>query len=211
MRIGIIDYGVGNLGSVYRALELINQKAKIIQQPSELNGVSKVILPGVGNFTDCKNLLDLSGWSDALKVNVVDLGLPILGICVGMQLLADSGSEGASNEKHTPGLGFISGSVQSLKDLHCKERVPHMGWNSVSSYSKDDLFKDIPDNTDFYFVHSYAFVPKLDESIQAITNHGIQIVASVQKDNIYGTQFHPEKSSKAGLKVIKNFIDCSTW
>ena len=210
MTVGIVDYGVGNLGSVFRAIELIDQKAKIIQQPSELDSVTKVILPGVGNFTDCKNLLDLSGWSDSLKANVVDLGLPMLGICVGMQLLADYGSEGALNE-HTPGLGFISGSVQSLKDLRCKERVPHMGWNSVSSSTKDRLFKDIPDNTDFYFVHSYAFVPKFDVSIQATTNHGIEIVASVQKDNIYGTQFHPEKSSKAGLKVIKNFIDSSQW
>ncbi|MDA8709150.1 imidazole glycerol phosphate synthase subunit HisH [Gammaproteobacteria bacterium] len=211
MTVGIVDYGVGNLGSVFRAIELIDQKAKIIQQPSELASVTKVILPGVGNFTDCKNSLDSSGWSDALKANVIDLGLPMLGICVGMQLLADSSSEGALNEGQTPGLGFISGSVQSLKDLGCEERVPHMGWNSVSSSNKDNLFKDIPDNTDFYFVHSYAFVPKSDESIQAITNHGIEIVASVQQDNICGTQFHPEKSSKAGLKVIKNFLDCSKW
>lgn len=208
MTVGIIDYGVGNLGSVFRALELIDQKAKIIQKPSALEGVSKAILPGVGNFTDCKTLLDNSGWSDSLKKNVLDCGLPMLGICVGMQLLADYGHEGSLGQEHTSGLGFISGSVESLKELGCKERVPHMGWNSVSPSTDGGLFKSIPRDTDFYFVHSYAFVPKFEESIQAITNHGIEIVAGIQKDNIFGTQFHPEKSSKAGLTVIKNFLDC---
>lgn len=208
MTVGIIDYGVGNLGSVFRALESIDHKAKIIHKPSELNGLTKVILPGVGNFTDCKKLLDNSGWSDSLKKNVLDYGLPMLGICVGMQLLADYGDEGSINQEHTLGLGFIPGCVKSLKDLGCKERVPHMGWNSVVPSTNNGLFASIPKDTDFYFVHSYAFVPKFKESIQAITSHSIEIVAGIQKDNIFGTQFHPEKSSKAGLTVIKNFLDC---
>lgn len=209
MTVGIIDYGVGNLGSVLRALELIDHKAKIIQKPSELESVTKAILPGVGNFTDCITLLDKSGWSDSLNKNVLDCGLPMLGICVGMQLLADYGHEGSLDEEHTSGLGFISGCVESLKDLGCKERVPHMGWNSVMPKTESGLFQNIPSDTDFYFVHSYAFVPKYEDSVQAITNHGIEIVAGIQKDNIFGTQFHPEKSSKAGLTVIKNFLDCA--
>ena len=206
---GIIDYGVGNLGSVFRAIESIDQKAKIILSPSELDNVDKVILPGVGNFTDCKNLLDNLGWSDSLTDHVLNNGLPMLGICVGMQLLADHGEEGSSENKLTPGLGFIPGSVEALKKIGCNERVPHMGWNSVYPSDHDGLFLNIPQDTDFYFVHSYGFVPKLDDFIHAKTTHGIKIVAAIRKDNIFGTQFHPEKSSKAGLTVLKNFLDLS--
>ncbi len=210
MIIGIIDYGVGNLGSVYRAIESIDQKAKIIQSPSELSDVSKVILPGVGNFTDCKNLLDNLGWSNSLKDHVLNRGLPMLGICVGMQLLADFGEEGSADDTFTPGLGFIPGAVESLKKLGCSERVPHMGWNSVFPVNEDGLFMNIPQDTNFYFVHSYAFIPKSDDFIHAKTSHGISIIAAIRKDNIFGTQFHPEKSSKAGLTVLKNFLDLSS-
>jgi len=209
MTIGIIDYGVGNLGSVFRALESIDAKADILKNPTDLKNVSKVILPGVGNFTDCKKLLDNSGWSDALHSHVLEGGLPMLGICIGMHLLADYGVEGSSKGQHTPGLGFISGSVESLKELGCNERVPHMGWNSVTPKVDSSLFVNIPNGTDFYFVHSYAFVPKSDDYAQAFVTHGINIVAGIKKDNIFGSQFHPEKSSRAGLTVLKNFLDSS--
>ena len=207
MTVGIIDYGVGNLGSVFRALELIDQKAKIIQKPSALEGVSKAILPGVGNFTDCKTLLDNSGWSDSLKKNVLDCGLPMLGICVGMQLLADYGHEGSLGQEHTSGLGFISGSVESLKELGCKERVPHMGWNQVK-YLKDHLlFKNIPDCSFFYFVHSYCCLTS--DNALTETAHGEGFVSALEKDNILAVQFHPEKSQDVGLELYKNFLNWS--
>jgi glutamine amidotransferase len=133
----------------------------------------------------------------------------MLGICIGMHLLADYGSEGSSEDQRTPGLGFISGSVESLRKLGCNERVPHMGWNSVAPQIESSLFVNIPKDTDFYFVHSYAFVPKADDHAQAFTTHGINIVAALKKDNIFGTQFHPEKSSRAGLMVLSNFLDSS--
>jgi imidazole glycerol-phosphate synthase subunit HisH len=209
MTVGIIDYGVGNLGSVFRALESIDSKAKILNKPSDLSNVSKIILPGVGNFTDCKRLLDNSGWSDSLHYHVLEGGLPMLGICIGMHLLAEYGVEGSSEDQSTPGLGFISGSVESLKKLGCCERVPHMGWNSVVPRIDASLFVNIPKNTDFYFVHSYAFVPKSDDHATAFTTHGVDIVAALKKDHIYGTQFHPEKSSRAGLTVLRNFLNAS--
>jgi glutamine amidotransferase len=208
MKVGVIDYGVGNLGSVMRALEELRVLPVLVHRPAEMQAVNSLILPGVGNFTDCAHLLKRGGWISALHDEVLGRKLPLLGICVGMQLLAESGTEGASEGKSTPGLGFIPGQVMHLGSLGCMQRVPHIGWNSITRRcSNDNLFKDVPDGTDFYFVHSYAFIAKDSTDILATTDYGVPVTAAVMRGNVWGTQFHPEKSSRAGFRILKNFIE----
>ena len=208
MRIGIIDYGVGNIGSVYNAVYKLNYDVKIIKEPSDISRFDKIILPGVGNFSKSKNILDSHGWSERIIENVKYKGMPLLGICLGMQLLADFGSEGSKNKNNlTKGLGLISGKVENLSIQGCKNRLPHMGWNSIK-WEKDCYINDkIPFETDFYFVHSYSFIPNNKEDIFAHTKYSIPIVAVIGKENIWGLQFHPEKSSKAGFLILKNFLE----
>ena len=208
MKIGIISYGVGNLGSVYRAFEYLNTQAEMISNPLKIINYDCLILPGVGNFKKCKKILDDMSWTPNIKEAVLGKKKPILGICLGMQLLADFGYEGIvnDNESPTPGLGLIKGNVKKLTSIGCNERVPHMGWNSITKVSSSRLLKNIPDGTDFYFVHSYGFVPEDKTNIVATSNYSIPITAVIERDNICGTQFHPEKSSKAGFNVLKNFI-----
>ncbi len=213
MRVGVIDYGVGNLGSVMSALEQLRVVPTLITRPTELGSMDRIILPGVGNFSDCASLLEKGGWQVALDGEVRDAGKPLLGICVGMQLLASSSMEGGSTdaEEKNLGLGLIPGKVESLRSLGCVLRVPHVGWNSVSPLtSQDGLFKGIPHDTDFYFVHSFTFVPELEEDVLARTEYGIPVVAAVRRGNVWGTQFHPEKSSRAGLRLLRNFIEGAT-
>lgn len=202
-KVAIINYGMGNLGSVRRAFEVLDASALIADQPNQLEEASHLILPGVGSFADGMNCLSSGGWVDALTCHVQELGKPLLGICLGMQLLATAGEEGGN----TPGLGLISGRVRHLQQLGCQLRVPHVGWNSIASSNQGSpILEAIPNGTDFYFVHSYSFV--LDDCINclAVTNYGIPIVAAVQKNLVVGTQFHPEKSSKAGLRLLQSFI-----
>ena len=211
MKIGIIDYGVGNIGSVYNALKKLNFEGKIINNPSLIKNFNSLILPGVGNFTKSKKTLDDNGWSEAIIENVKCKGMPILGICLGMQLLAEFGTEGNKNDSytHTKGLGLIQGCIEGLEKQGCDKRLPHMGWNSIF-WEKESFFnKNIPNNTDFYFVHSYSFIPKFKDNVFASTKYSIPIVAVVGSDNIWGVQFHPEKSSKAGFQILKNFLDYS--
>jgi imidazole glycerol-phosphate synthase subunit HisH len=208
MKVGVLDYGVGNLGSVKRALEQLSVKPLLVGQATDIHTTDCLILPGVGNFTQCKNLLDAGGWTTAIKDEVMGYNKPLLGICVGMQLLADRGMEGASGEQETAGLGIIHGSVQSLTSLGCTLRVPHMGWNSITAVNKSgEVLRDIQDGTDFYFVHSYAFVPQSRQDVLAETEYGVSVTAVVGNGHVWGTQFHPEKSSKAGVKVLRNFIE----
>ena len=210
MNVGIINYGVGNLGSVYRALENLYVDPLLITNPVDVENCDSLILPGVGNFKECKNILDSKGWTTQIKETVLVKKKPILGICLGMQLLADYGYEGIlDNNSPTPGLGLISGEVVKMKSFGCKERVPHMGWNSIKITQKSKIVDDIIDDTDFYFVHSYFFSVKNESDIHAFTDYSIIFPAIVGKDNIWGTQFHPEKSSKAGFKVLNNFIKLS--
>lgn len=209
MKIGVINYGVGNLGSVLRTLEMLSSDVISINHPSDVKSADCFILPGVGNFTDCKQLLDKNGWTNALSDEVLVHKKPILGICLGMQLLADLGMEGANNLDGTKGLGFIPGKVRSLTDIECRLRIPHVGWNSINIKSECPLLTGIPSNTDFYFVHSYVFIAKYAENVIATTTHDVEITAIINHGNIWGTQFHPEKSSKAGLQVIRNFIEYS--
>lgn len=211
MKVGVIDYGVGNLGSVLRALEELRVKPELVTRALDLHAMDCLILPGVGNFADCAQLLEQGGWSSALRDEVKGQGKPLLGVCVGMQLLASVSMEGSADGLvGTPGLDFIPGSVEHLRALGCDLRVPHVGWNAVTaSASSAGLFKDIPAGTDFYFVHSYAFVPEDGADVLATTDYQITVTAAVRRGNVWGTQFHPEKSSRAGFRLLRNFIEGS--
>jgi len=210
MRVGVIDYGVGNLGSVMRALEELRVAPILVTRAIDMHATDSLILPGVGNFADCARLLDEGGWSQALRDEVQGGHKPLLGVCVGMQLLASHSMEGADARAPSgiPGLGFIPGRVEHLRTLGCSLRVPHVGWNEVKNRAIiGGLFDGIPDGTDFYFVHSYAFVPEDPVDVLATTNYGVPVTAAVRRGRIWGTQFHPEKSSRAGFKLLRNFID----
>lgn len=210
MKVGVIDYGVGNLGSLVRALEMLGVKPILINQASDMHASDCLILPGVGNFSDCFRKLEDGNWISGLKEEVIENSKPLLGVCVGMQLLADSSMEGSVNGDPISGLGFVPGQVKHLGALNCRLRVPHVGWNAViSCKARDLLFYEMPLETDFYFVHSYAFVAQDDADVIATTDYGITITAAVRRGRVWGTQFHPEKSSRAGLKLLKNFIDAT--
>ena len=209
MKVGVIDYGVGNLGSVMLALEELRVTPVLVTRAIDMHTADSLILPGVGNFADCARLLDGGGWMQALRDEVQVAGKPLLGVCLGMQLLASFSTEGAENAtKSTPGLSFIPGRVENLRTLGCGLRIPHMGWNEVTSHTPSGgLFDGIPDGTDFYFVHSYAFVPDDPAHVVATTVYDIPVPAAVRLGHIWGTQFHPEKSSRAGFRLLRNFIE----
>lgn len=210
MRVGIIDYGVGNLGSVVQALDVLRVHPVLVERAIDLHRVDCLILPGVGNFSDCKDLLDKGDWTAALKQEVLGSERPLLGICLGMQLLADSSSEGGGEDENTIGLSFIPGHVKHLRNLGCTLRIPHVGWNGIQSTKNDNhIFNKIPNGTDFYFVHSYGFIPADQSHVIATVDYGIPVTAAVRNGHIWGVQFHPEKSSRAGLQLLKNFIENS--
>lgn len=207
MKVGVIDYGVGNLGSVMRALQELRVAPVLVNRAIDMRNMDRLVLPGVGNFADCASLLNAGGWMDALREEVGGNRRPLLGICVGMQLLADASTEGTADEQGTPGLGFVPGWVKHLRVLGCGLRVPHVGWNSISrSGGADPLFDSISDGTDFYFVHSYAFVPQDPADVLATADYGVPIAAAVRRGHVWGTQFHPERSSRAGFRLLHNFV-----
>ncbi len=209
MKVGVLDYGVGNLGSVLRAVEELNVSPVLVDRAVDMHLNDCLILPGVGNFVDCARLLSEGGWIEALRQEVLGYNRPLLGVCVGMQLLADVGLEGAGpeNPEGTPGLGFVPGRVEHLGSLGCSLRLPHVGWNGIESRTpRDSLFAGIPDGTDFYFVHSYAFVADDPADVLATADYGVPVTAAVRRGHVWGTQFHPEKSSKAGFRLLKNFL-----
>ena len=202
MKTLIIDYGAGNLFSLYRALEECGGNPYISDRPSDLKHADKVVLPGVGAFQmGMKNLIE-KGWVESLHTVASERQIPLLGICLGMQLLAIRGYE----HGETNGLGLIPGEVIELHPESNGERIPHVGWNAVYQKEEHSLFNNIADEKDFYFVHSYHFVPTLQEAIVTETPYCKKFVSTIQCNNIYGVQFHPEKSSKAGLQLIKNYI-----
>ena len=204
MSVGIIDYGVGNIGSVKRTLEEVGANAFIASDPKMLNDASHIILPGVGGFSEAMTRLENGGWIDPLKTLALDEKIPLLGICLGMQLLATTGEEGGN----FMGLGLIPGNVTRLNNIGCQLKIPHVGWNSINlTQINHPMFEKIYDRTDFYFVHSFVFSPINKNHLLATTEYGINFAAAVGKERIWGTQFHPEKSSKAGFFILKNFID----
>lgn len=205
MKIAIINYGMGNLGSVRRAFEELGAQPLIANHPSALYDVNRIVLPGVGAFAEGMAHLDQGGWSNALRELVGEQGKPLLGICLGMQMLAGEGHEGGV----TPGLGLIPGQVRRLDTLGCTLRIPHIGWNEVCHAREDVLFEGIPCAADFYFVHSYAFVPEQGEHLLASVPYGVDITAAVRRDHVFGCQFHPEKSSRAGRRLLRNFLSYS--
>ena len=210
MIIGLIDYGVGNLGSVALAVEQLNAHVRLITHPDDLKNADKLILPGVGNFKECSKRLKSEGWIDAIQEIVLLDKKPLLGICLGMQLLASYSMEGVESENDCPaiGLNLIPGVVHSLRTLGCAERIPHVGWNSISINGSDNqMFKGISSNTDFYFVHSFVFLPDNEADVAATTDYGCTVTAAISRNYIWGTQFHPEKSSRAGFKLLNNFIE----
>ncbi len=203
MYTGIINYGLGNLGSLNRIILNMGFNVKIINSPLEILNLDRIILPGVGSFNAAMKLLKKGNWIEPLSEYALIKKKNFFGICLGMQLLSSSSSE---HEK-TLGLNFIEGEVINLKQLNCRERVPHMGWNSVNFKSDSKIIKDIENFTDFYFVHSYAFKPKDKRLIVATTKYEVEFCSIINKENIFGTQFHPEKSSKSGRKILENFLN----
>ena len=202
MSVTIIDYGMGNLASVSRALAELGGDSEIAKTPDLLSKAVRIVLPGVGNFSLAMESLRNAGWPDAIRAEVAR-GKPFLGICLGMQLLASHGTEGGDCQ----GLDLIPGDVVRLDRHGCELRIPHVGWNEVVPENASPLLHKIPAGTDFYFVHSYGFVPAASEHVAGRSMYGVSIVAAVAKDNVFGTQFHPEKSSKAGFQVLRNFLE----
>ena len=202
METAIIDYGMGNLLSVQRAFEKCGSDAIIIDNPLELREAEHIVLPGVGAFPDAMENLNKNGWIEELNLAVKKKEIPLLGICLGMQLLAERGYE----VRKCNGLGYIEGEIVRFMPSEMNERIPHVGWNNIEKNLEIPLLDGIPDNTNFYFVHSYYFKALREENIAAVTHYCGEFPSIVVKDNIVGTQFHPEKSQKAGFKVIKNFL-----
>lgn len=198
----IVDYDMGNLGSVRRSFEECGAKVLVSKNPVDLAGVDHIVLPGVGAFAKGMDNLRKMGWVEKLTENVLREDKKLIGICLGMQLLASLGQEGGEVE----GLGFIPGQVKMLNPRSSQERVPHVGWNEIYRSSQHAILDDIPDGSDFYFVHSYQFLPEKAEHVLATTPYCGRFVSIVAHRNIVGVQFHPEKSSRFGMQMIKNFL-----
>ncbi|MDA8227147.1 MAG: imidazole glycerol phosphate synthase subunit HisH [Desulfitobacterium hafniense] len=195
--IGIVDYGRGNLRSVEKGVAKAGFQAKILLNPRELKDVQGVILPGVGAFADAMKALNSGGWTEPL-IEFANSGRPFLGICLGMQVLFEIGEEHGTHR----GLGLIPGRVVKFPP---GRKVPHMGWNNVHWQQESYLVKGIPDNSYFYFVHSYYAVPESDQVIIGASDYVVSFPALVGRENVWGAQFHPEKSSPWGLTILENF------
>lgn len=202
--IAIVDYAMGNVGSIQRMLKKVGADSVLTSDPEELRAADKLILPGVGAFDAGMNRLRESGLTDLLNELVLEQHRPILGICLGMQLLLDSSEEGT-----TDGLGWVSGQVRRFDWSHetSSLRVPHMGWNLVRPEPSAPLFAELDEQSRFYFVHSYFAAPEDATSLAASAHYGFDFCCAVQRDNIYGVQFHPEKSHRYGLKLLQNFVE----
>ena len=207
----IIDYGAGNLHSAAKAFERMASglggiDTVVTADPELVRTADRIMLPGVGAFADCKAGLDaVPGMVDVLEERVIRGGVPFLGVCVGMQLMASEGRE----KVVTPGLGWIPGAVERIRPSDPALKIPHMGWNTISITKPHPLFAGIPDGPDglhAYFVHSYHLVTESPDTLLATTDYGGQVTACVGRDNMFGTQFHPEKSQALGLQLIENFL-----
>ena len=206
MNVTIVDYKSGNISSVINSFNEVAKDKVDIKVTSDLSSIKdsdKVVLPGQGSFKSCiDGLNSIDGLTDTLNEFAIQNKKPILGICVGLQMFADIGYE----EIETKGLGWISGKVSKIDNKTGKFKLPHIGWNEINIKKDSKIFKDIDDKSHMYFVHSYEFVPKDKSVILATTDYSTNVVCAVEKENIFGTQFHPEKSDKVGLKLIDNFL-----
>ncbi len=207
MNITIVDYNSGNISSVVNSFKEVAQNKVNIEVTSDLKKIEssdKVVLPGQGSFKSCVDALNkINGLVDALNDFAINNKKPLLGICVGLQMFADIGYE----ETETKGLGWISGKVSKINNQNGKFKLPHIGWNQINIVKDSKIFQNIENNSHMYFVHSYEFVPEDKNVISSTTDYSSNIVCSVEKENIFGTQFHPEKSDMIGLKIINNFIN----
>jgi glutamine amidotransferase len=210
MYVSIVDYGTGNLNSVSKALEAaatkINKKInlRISNKPKDILNSDRIILPGQGSYRQCAlGVKKISGLWDSLNEFVLVKKKPIFGICVGMQLFSEQGHE----EQITEGFGWIKGSVKKIKLKNKNLKLPHMGWNEVNVIKKNDLFVGINNLSHFYFVHSFAFEAKDEKDVICTTDYEKPLIAGLLKENIFGAQFHPEKSQNNGIKLLSNFLN----
>ena len=206
MNVTIVDYNSGNISSVINSFKEVAKDKVNIKVTSDLNEIKssdKVVLPGQGSFKSCVDALNnINGLVDTLNEFTIDNKKPLLGICVGLQMFADVGYE----ETETNGLGWISGKVSKIDNQNGKYKLPHIGWNEINIIKDSKIFKDIENKSHMYFVHSYEFIPEDKSVISATTDYSSNVVCAVEKENIFGTQFHPEKSDKMGLRIVENFI-----
>ena len=209
MSITVIDYGSGNLRSAAKALEAaadstnLNSKIIVTSNPEVIKQSNKIILPGQGSFRDCYlGIKKISGLENALNEFVLVKKKPIFGICVGMQLFAKIGYE----SQETEGFGWIDATVRKINNINKTLKLPHMGWNQIEFKKDFALFSGLENKSHMYFVHSYELTTKQKNCVVATTNYGNQIIVAIAKDNIFGTQFHPEKSQKNGLVILENFL-----
>ena len=206
MNVTIVDYNSGNISSVINSFKEVVKDKVNIAVTSDLTTIKasdKVVLPGQGSFKSCiDGLKNINGLIDTLNEFALGSKKPLLGICVGLQMFADIGYE----EVETKGLGWISGKVSKIDNQNGKFKLPHIGWNEIDITKDSDILKGIENNSHMYFVHSYEFVPKDKSVISATTDYSSKVVCAAERENIFGTQFHPEKSDKIGLKIIDNFI-----
>lgn len=200
--VSIINYGMGNVSSVVNACESLGSVCQVANSPQDLENAERIILPGVGAFGDAMRLLREGGWLPALQKQVQDERKPLLGICLGMQLLATTGHEYGVHQ----GLGFIDGEVVKIPQPAAQERIPHIGWNEAVIPAAEGLYAGFGPRATFYFVHSYVLQAAQESVVTAWCEHGGRWAASVQKGNIYGAQYHPEKSQRDGLKLLQNFL-----
>ena len=207
MNIAIVDYKSGNISSVINSFNEVAEDKVKIEVTSDIKKIKssdKVVLPGQGSFKSCVDGLKIiSGLVETLNEFTINHKKPILGICVGLQMFADTGYE----EIETKGLGWIAGKVSKIDNQNGKYKLPHIGWNQINIVKNSKIFKDIENSSHMYFVHSYEFIPEDKNVISATTDYSSNVVCAVEKENIFGTQFHPEKSDKLGLKIINNFIN----
>jgi len=207
MNVTIVDYNSGNISSVINSFKEVSQNKVNIEVTSDLNKIKlsdKIVLPGQGSFKSCVDALNnIKDLVNTLNEFVINQKKPLLGICVGLQMFADIGYE----ETETKGLGWMSGKVSKIDNQDGKYKLPHIGWNQINIVKESKIFKNIDNNSHMYFVHSYEFIPSDKNVISATTDYSTNIVCSVEKENLFGTQFHPEKSDKTGLQIIQNFIN----
>ena len=209
MKIAIIDFESGNLKSVFKAVEFASKRAnlnsdiQILNSNENLKSFDKIILPGQGSFKQCYNsLTSIEGMLDGLNEVVLNKQKPILGICVGMQLFSNFGEEDGGSK----GFGWIKGDVKKIQILDNSFKLPHMGWNNIEINPKSRLLNEVENESHLYFVHSYRFDVTDRDNVSATTNYSEKVDAVVEKNNIFGTQFHPEKSQENGIKILENFI-----
>ncbi|MEK9544490.1 MAG: imidazole glycerol phosphate synthase subunit HisH [Pelagibacteraceae bacterium] len=206
MNVTIVDYQSGNISSVINSFTEVAKDKVNIEVTSDIKKIKsrdKIVLPGQGSFKSCvESLNSINGLVEALKEFAISNRKPLLGICVGLQMFGDVGYE----EAETKGLGWIAGKVSKIDNKNAKFKLPHIGWNEIEITKDSKIFNGIQNKSHMYFVHSYEFIPEDKSVISATTDYSTKIVCAVEKDNLFGTQFHPEKSDKIGLKIIDNFI-----